>query len=159
MDKQQEQSLFSTEEYKATFKKNKKGNSEENLQLAVCEYLRNTYPDVIWMCDLASGMKLPIFIAARNAKMRSSRGLPDLFVAKPVLCKRNSDHIMEGPYNGLFMELKKEGTRLKNGNMPKSDHMDEQAVILARLKQLGFRAEFACGYTEAIKLIDEYLKG
>lgn len=158
MDKQELQSLFTAEEYKANFKVNKKGKKEEAVQLQVCEYLRNVYPNTIFMCDLASGMRLPIWIAAKNKLMRSSRGLPDLFIAKPYLCKANSNHVMDGPYSGLFIELKKDGIRLKNGNLPTNEHHAEQEAILVKLRALGYRAEFACGYEEAIKLIDEYLK-
>lgn len=157
MSDQKEQSLFSAEEYTAAFKKNKKGKKEEDLQLAVCEYIRDKYPDVIFMCDLASGMKLPIWIAARNSKMRSSRGLPDLFIAKPAYV----ENIPGSPnlYYGLFIELKKDGIRLKNGNIPKTDHHDEQALILARLNRVCYKAVFGVGYDECIKIIDDYLSG
>lgn len=140
-----EASLFTADEFRKISKK-KSGKHEEKIQLAVCDYIRNQYPGVIFFCDLASGMKLPIWIASRNARMRSSRGLPDLFIAHRGL---------GGP--GMFIELKKDGTRLKNGDMPKSDHIKEQAEILHQLRTIGFRAEFACGYDEAVKLIDKYL--
>ena len=154
MAKQELQSLFTPEEYKANFKVNKKGKKEEAVQLQVCEYLRNVYPNTIFMCDLASGMRLPIWIAAKNKLMRSSRGLPDLFIAKPMSDK----FIDKVGYNGLFIELKKDGIRLKNGNLPTNEHHAEQEAILVKLRALGYRAEFACGYEEAVKLIDEYLK-
>jgi len=154
MSTKEQPSIFTAEEYSKSFKKNKKGQKEESLQLQVCEYLRNNYPDVIWFCDLASGVKLPIWIAAKNAKMRSSRGLPDLFIAQPT---NYADH--EGyTCGGLFIELKRESVRLKNGSISKSDHHDEQAEILKRLEGYGYKALFACGYTEAIAAIDEYLK-
>ena len=154
MAKQELQSLFSPEEYKANFKVNKKGKKEEKIQLQVCDYLRNTYPDLIWFCDLASGLKLPIWIAAKNKQIRSSRGLPDLFIAKPMSDK----FIDKVGYNGLFIELKKDGIRLKNGSLPTNEHHAGQEAILVKLRALGYRAEFSCGYEEAVKLIDEYLK-
>ena len=154
MAKQELQSLFTAEEYKANFKVNKKGKKEEKIQLQVCDYLRNTYPDLIWFCDLASGLKLPIWIAAKNKQMRSSRGLPDLFIAKPMSDK----FIDKVGYNGLFIELKKDGIRLKNGSLPTNEHHAEQEAILVKLRALGYRAEFSCGYEESVKLIDEYLK-
>ena len=158
MAKQELQSLFTAEEYKANFKVNKKGKKEEKVQLQVCDYLRNTYPDLIWFCDLASGLKLPIWIAAKNKQMRSSRGLPDLFIAKPVSFNNESGTALLLPFSGLFIELKKDGIRLKNGNLPTNEHHAEQEAILVKLRALGYRAEFACGYEEAVKLINEYLK-
>ena len=157
MAKQELQSLFTADEYKANFKVNKKGRKEEAVQLQVCEYLRNVYPNTIFMCDLASGMRLPIWIAAKNKLMRSSRGLPDLFIAKPSYGNRHIPNLAN-LYYGLFIELKKDGIRLKNGNLPTNEHHAEQEAILVKLRDLGYRAEFACGYDEAIKLIDEYLK-
>lgn len=153
-------SLFSLEEFKENFVPNKKiKKAEEKIQLAVCNYIRNKYPEVIFTCDLASGLKLPIWLGALHKKMRSSRGLPDLFIARPYHAKRNIEHIMEGPYHGLFLELKKDGTkiRLKNGELTADKHIREQEAILARLRHLGYKSEFAVGVDEAIRLIDEYL--
>jgi hypothetical protein len=139
-------SLFTPEEYKESFKKNKKSKAEEAIQLEVCAYIKAMYPNVIFMCDLSSGMKLPIWLAARNAKMRSSRGLPDLFIAES-----------RGGYSGVFLELKKDGIRLKNGDMPSSEHIKEQEEILHNLRMRRYAAEFACGFDEAKVLIDSYL--
>lgn len=164
-DKPSNQSIFSAEEYKALSKKRGKSQrKEESIQLAVCNYLRAKYPDVIWFCDLSSGMKLPIWIAAKNKKMRSHRGLPDLYILRPRYVKGKRRTMVSGfteeytlMYHGLCIELKKDDVRLKTGGIAKSDHHDEQADILARLNQLQFKAVFACGLEEAIKVIDEYL--
>lgn len=158
-----QQDIFSAEEFKKMVRKKSK-KSEENIQLAVCKHIKDNYPDVIFTCDLASGMKLPIWLAARNKKMRSSRGLPDLFIAFPkaeyVYAKLfNGSEIRVPKVNflGLFIEFKKEDVRLKNGEISRSEHHNEQAAILTRLSHLGYKSEFACGVTEAIKIIDEYL--
>jgi hypothetical protein len=143
------QNTLGLKEYKDIVKgKKKRSKAEENLQLSVCEYIRTKYPTVIFMCDLASGMKMPIWMAARNKKMRSSSGLPDLFIAK------------ENRGNGLFIELKKEGTKLmkKDGKTPATPHLAAQAEILARLSQEGYCAVFCVGYDEAVFMIDAYLK-
>lgn len=151
------QSLFSVEEYKKLSKKRGKSQKkEESIQLAVCNYLRAKYPDVIWFCDLASGMKLPIWLAAKNKKMRSHRGLPDLYILRPSYENRDINCLRK-LYYGLVIELKKDDVRLKTGGIAKSAHHDEQAEILARLNREGFKAVFACGLDEAIKVIDEYL--
>lgn len=122
---------------------------EERLQVAVCTYLKLQYPHVIFMSDIASGMKLSIGSAVRAKKMRSSRGQPDLFVCEP-----------RGIYHGLFLELKREGTKvfLKDGvTIPLNEHLIEQHQMLSELRTKGYMAEFACGFLEAKKIIDEYL--
>lgn len=143
------QQVLDVKQFKALRKKGvKKAKEEENVQIAVCAYLKHKYPDVIFTCDLASGMKLPIWLAARNKKMRSSSGLPDLFIAQP-----NKRH------HGLFIELKKEksGTILKDGSVSTKKHVVNQNNILQRLNHYGYSAVFAEGYREAIGIIDAYL--
>lgn len=150
--KKEQKSLFSAAEFREDLVKEAKGGKrkkqEEKLQLAVCDYLRAQYPNVIFTCDLASGLKLPIHLAARHKRMHSSRGLPDLFIAHPArtdLC------------SGLFLELKKAGTRLQNGEIPSTKHHKEQSDILHRLHDKGFAAKFVCGFEEAKKAIDDHL--
>lgn len=70
--------------------------------------------------------------------------------------KKNWDYISAG----LFIELKKDGTHLKkkNGDWA-TEHIAEQAKTLEDLRARGYCAEFAVGFDEAKKLIDEYLGG
>lgn len=141
----EQQHLFTPDEIKKELSKGKKG--EENLQLALCNYLRKNYPAAVWFCDVASGMKLPIWVAVRNSKMRSSRGLPDLFIAEP-----------KGGFSGLFIELKKDGVKLFNKKGEGYDkHIREQNAILKRLRDSKYSASFAVGYTEAVSMIDMYM--
>ena len=122
---------------------------EESLQIAVCNYLKLQFPPVIFMSDVASGMKLSIGQAVRAKKMRSSRGMPDLFIAE---AKNN--------YHGLFIELKKEGTKifLKDGCTLVSDsHIIEQYEILKYLERKGYKALFGIGFDRCKIIIDEYL--
>jgi hypothetical protein len=164
-----EQSLFSPEEFKKLkpAKGGKRQKREEKVQLQVCSYLKAKYPHVIFQCDLASGMNLGKRVGGMNTRLRSSRGMPDLFIAQPIyntVCYENKDTGAKSwrqdgiTYAGLFIELKMEGARLKNGNISSSDHHREQQAVLDRLRAQGFKAEFAAGYEEAIKLIDDYLQ-
>ena len=154
-----EANLFTPEEFKENFKKNTKVK-ESKIQVEVCEYIKKNYPDVIFQCDLASGMNLGKHIGGMNARLRSSRGLPDLFIAH---------HSYQGApvktpgltrlYYGLFIELKRDGKSpyLKNGSLSSDKHVKEQAAILKRLEAQGYKAVFATGAKEAIAIIDEYL--
>lgn len=136
---------------------------EESLQLSVCNYLRLQYPATIFMSDIASGMRLSIGQAVKAKKLRSSRGQPDLFIAEqkrvlqPVLGIRQE--FEEQLYSGLFIELKREGVRLKkkDGSWA-DDHISEQAAVLEALRNRGYYATFAVGFDEAKRIIDEYLQ-
>lgn len=72
---------------------------------------------------------------------------------------------------GLYLELKKEGEKIypgsraknrfksKDGKEYKTEHLMEQADCLYDLRQRGYCAEFAIGFDEAKRIIDEYLGG
>lgn len=151
-----EANLFTPDEFKKTFKKNTK-IKESNIQVEVCKHLKDNYPDVIFQCDLASGMNLGKHIGGMNARLRSSRGLPDLFIA--ARNPQNIQHEIDVCYYGLFIELKRDGKSpyLKDGSLSSNEHVQEQAAILKKLEEQGYKAVFAVGAEEAIKIIDEYL--
>lgn len=171
MAKQELQSLFTADEYKANFKVNKNGKSEHEIQVDVCQYIKKRYPDVIFTSDLASGMNLGAHVGGMNTRLRSSKSIPDVTVYEP----KNSDLFENGIlFCGLLIELKRDGVKLKRDKdakkILKDDyklrlkgdwydlHIEEQALMHERLRRKFYKVEFACGYDEAIKLIDEYLK-
>ena len=135
---------------------------EENLHLKVCDYLRKNYPDVLFRTDFSSGMKMTPGQAAKHKKFQKSRAWPDLFIAKPTMKieynRYAGEQFLDG-YAGLFLELKAEGTKLckKNGEMVANKHYREQAEMLEKLRKLGYCAEFAVGYDQAIRIITNYL--
>ncbi len=124
--------------------------TEQQIQQNIADYLRVTRPNVIFHSDFGSGVKLTMGQAVRQKRLNGGRrAWPDLFIAEPV-----------GKYHGLFIELKKDGTRLKKKDGTwATDHIKEQAVMLTKLEEKGYRATFAIGYGEAIYLIEEYLGG
>jgi hypothetical protein len=113
--------------------------------------------------------------------MRSSRGLPDLFIAA---ARDFNVHIEQyqvvenGPieegghevthtrvlskntWYGLFLELKSEDVVIynKDGSLRKDPHLAEQNTILEQLTNEGYKAVFAVGFQKAKEIIDEYLK-
>jgi hypothetical protein len=128
----------------------KKKQTEGQLQMAVCNYIRTQYPNVLFISDLSSGMKLPIHVAARNTHLRSNRGMPDLM----ILESRNG-------FFGLMLELKAEGKSpfLKDGvTLSSNEHIREQAAILQKLREQLYIAAFAVGFEQARQIIDNYLK-
>ena len=126
--------------------------SEESLHIAVCQYLKLQYPHVIFNTDL-SGLRLPIGLAKKAAKMRSSRAFPDIVVYEKK--GEYSKYI----FHALFLELKKEGTKIfrRNGKMVADKHIREQARMMELLRERGYYAAFAIGFDEARRLIDWYL--
>ena len=135
---------------------------EEILHLKVCDYLRKNYPDVLFRTDFSSGMKMTPGQAAKHKKFQKSRAWPDLFITYPQFDGweiKEGDLIVNLRKNGMFLELKAEGTRLykKDGTLRKNKHIEEQTEILDKLNKSGYYARFAVGYDEAIRIITNYL--
>lgn len=157
--------------------------SESELQESVANYLVREYPDVMFHSDFGSGVKLTPAQAKRQKRQNGYRkGWPDLFIAQEratwitpdgqyepmeslhaltVRWKKAGKPIDGWKYGldyGLFLELKKEGTRLKKKNGEwATEHIAEQAKVLEKLRQRGYCAEFAVGFEEAKRIIDGYL--
>lgn len=79
-----------------------------------------------------------------------------------------------GLYFGLYIEIKKDGTKLKRDKDAKKilkgdtkirkkgdwfdKYIEEQAGMLENLRARGYRAEFGVGFDECKQIIDEYLR-
>lgn len=134
--------------------------TELELQAQVADYIRLQYPDVIFHSDFGSGIKLTMGQAIKQKRLNGGRrSWPDMFLAETVIVERE-DGAYEG-LSGLFVELKREGTRIfkKDGKLVADEHIREQFDMLHDLRARGYAAEFACGFDEAKKLIDDYMKG
>lgn len=142
--------------------------TEAQLQVQVADYIRLQYPDVIFHSDFGSGIKLAMGQAIKQKRLNGGRrAWPDMFLAEPMA--RKIDLSKDSPfdkttklmYAGLFIELKREGTRIfkKDGTLVSDEHIREQFDMLADLRQRGYAAEFAIGFDGAKKLIDDYMKG
>lgn len=130
---------------------------ESTLQCHVADYLRLQYPHVLFHSDYGSGIKLTPGQAAKQKRQNGGRrAWPDMFIAEP---KVDLEYMIK--YSGLFIELKKAGTRIfkKNGTLVSNAHICEQFDMLEQLRRRGYVAEFACGFDEAKQIIDRYLGG
>ena len=138
--------------------------TELELQAQVADYIRLQYPDVIFHSDFGSGIKLTMGQAIKQKRLNGGRrSWPDMFIAEPkkvVISKGEHTRLVAG-YHGLFIELKREGVRIfkQDGKLVADEHIREQFDMLHDLRARGYAAEFACGYDEAKKLIDDYMKG
>lgn len=129
---------------------------EKYIHQNIADYLRLQYPNIIFFSDYAAGIKLTIGQARAQARLKSSRGIPDIFIAKPSTIKYGDT---VNNYNGLFIELKSDNVKVfkKNGDVVSNPHIQEQYNILKELEILGYKAVFAVGFDQAKKTIDNYL--
>ena len=124
--------------------------TELELQAQVADYIRLQYPDVIFHSDFGSGIKLTMGQAIKQKRLNGGRrAWPDMLLAEP-----------RGDYHALFIELKREGTRIykKDGTLVSDEHIREQYDMLEQLRRRGYAANFACGFNEAKALIDRYMR-
>lgn len=131
--------------------------SESLLHEMVCQYLRVQYPNVLFHTDFGAGLKMTMGQAVRQKKLQCTRAWPDLFIAQKLYIGSGTNLQV---YAGLFLELKKEGTKLylKDGTTMVADpHVREQAEVLEKLRERGYKAEFAVGFDAVKRIIDNYL--
>lgn len=123
----------------------------ENREYQICKdisiYLRLQYPLVIFHWDLA-GLNLSRAQSGMMKSIQFHRGFPDLFIAESRL-----------GYNGLFIEVKAEGTRLYKRNFEAATpHIGEQSEFMDGLRLKGYKCAFGIGFDECKSIIDSYLK-
>lgn len=159
---------------------------EHQLYEKIARYIQTNYPDVIYRFDIAADLKLTQGQAAKHKRLHPKRGYPDLFIAEsrvdvgkevdgmyeltsshfgtkdnPVEVFDKPDNEMWHIYNGLYLEIKADGNSpfKKDGTLKKDEHLEEQEEMLEALRLRGYKAEFAVGFEQAKKIIDEYLGG
>jgi hypothetical protein len=122
--------------------------TESKLQEQVADYLTYRYSEVLFHSDFGSGVKLTMGQAVKQKRQNGGRrAWPDIFIAEPI-----------NGYHGLFIELKRDKTRIKKRNGEwASEHIAEQANMLQKLKEKGYKAVFAVGFDQARSIIDDYL--
>ena len=131
--------------------------TELELQAQVADYIRLQYPTVIFHSDFGSGIKLTMGQAIKQKRLNGGRrAWPDMFLAE-VKAVDDARKVCFG----LFIELKKEGTRIfkKDGTLVSDAHIREQYDMLHDLRARGYAAEFGIGFEATKKLIDDYMKG
>lgn len=126
--------------------------TELSVHNQVCKYLKAQYPNVMFLSDFAAGIKMSIGMASRQSLQKSNHAFPDIMVFEKDIYEK---------YNGLFIELKRDHDALyaKSGQYIKSQHIEDQLNCLYALRDRGYKAEFACGFDEAVGIIRNYLSG
>jgi len=122
-------------------------HNEYKLQVQVCEYIRKQYPEILFMSDTITSIKLTPIQGYRNKQIQKDGfKTPDLIVFKPN--KR---------FNGLFIELKIKSPYKKNGEILSDEHLKAQQETLQHLIKLGYYASFAWNFEQCKEIIDLYL--
>jgi hypothetical protein len=123
-------------------------STEAGVYTLLAMWLKKTYPDLIWFFDL-SGVRVHEGTKPMMAYMRSKTGIPDLIILEP-----------RKGYFGLMLEIKRKASPVyqQNGNLYKDHHLEQQALMLDRLRQMWYYADFAVGLEDAQNKIMEYLK-
>lgn len=121
--------------------------SEYDEHLFVCNWLTHYHPDIIYFSS-GDGLRLHPKTASDFAKLKSNRGIPDIFIPEPNL-----------NYPGLFIEMKNIGVKIfkKDGITPTSDTIEQQNITMERLEKKGYFCAFAIGSEAAIQVIKDYL--
>jgi hypothetical protein len=121
--------------------------SESNEQQAVVEWYRLQYPKqakrliAIPNGQWIAGQGKRKFALINKYKAEGwLNGVSDLLLAWPI-----------SPYSGLWLEMKDRGKT-------KSSLSTEQREWLSEMREAGYRAEWAAGFEEAKKIIEEYLQ-
>lgn len=121
---------------------------EYHLQVQVCTYLEYQYPNVQFLSDAISNVKLTAPQQVRNSKIQKKDfKCMDLLIFEP-----------RGKYHGLFIELKVKSPYKKNGDLYKSEHLEGQSKSIEQMKRKGYYACFSWGFERTKYIIDEYMK-
>src|ERR1700747_498375 len=114
--------------------------TETDLYEQLALYMNVRYPKIIYHFDL-SGLWTPSRKLRNLYGRLNKRAYPDLFIA-------HVSHTGSTIKYGLFLELKKDSTVLfkKDGTLRPNPHHQEQAEVLARLREAGYEAQFAVGF-------------
>lgn len=140
-------SLFSLDSMPLKKSKKMPIQTEKELTRQICQYIRTQYPSVYFFTD-PSGMYQKSWAAKAMLKNnRSKHAQLDIIILEP-----------NNLYFGAVIELKRNREKIykKDGEFV-SDHIKEQADSIFHLLKKRYYAEFAIGFDQAKRIIDNYL--
>ena len=118
--------------------------SESTEQQAVVQWFRMQYPKHR-LISIPNGQWVALkgyrkFKLIEKYKAEGlTNGVSDLFLCVP-----------KNGYSGLWLEMKARGKGVKSLS-------DDQALWLSDMEKIGYKAEWAAGFEQAKKIIEEYL--
>ena len=93
-----------------------------------------------------SGTNMSKAARGKAKVLRSERGFPDLTIFE-----------VKHGYGALHLEIKTETPFKKNGELKAGEHLLEQQIVIDKLRNRGYRAEFVWSLDQAIEVIKSYL--
>lgn len=108
---------------------------EQKIQIAVCNWMRLRYPDLLFTISPA-GMIRGANTAVLMKRLGYRNGTPDILIFEP-----------RGRFHGLFIELKAEKGYLS----------EDQRVFIAKAVFLRYATAVCFSYEEAIKTVENYM--
>jgi hypothetical protein len=110
-------------------------------------WVKLQHKGLLYQFDFAADSLLTPRQAKERKDLSTGDKWPDIFFPEP-----------RGGYYGLYIELKREDTKIYNTKgMFSSDHLEKQAEMLAKLRAKGYEAQFAKGAAGARLLLTQYL--
>lgn len=113
-------------------------NKEDALQIAVANYIRLQYPNVLFF-HVPNGGKRNVIEASKFKRMGVLSGVPDILMFRET---EFGDYI-----SGLAIELK------IKPNKPSKNQLE----VISKFRSLGFVVEVCYDFESTIKIIDNYM--
>lgn len=121
--------------------------SEQKLQIKLCSYIKNFYPNVYFSSD-PSGLRVTPGLRSLLKATRSSHAQLDVTILEPSRC---------GLYHGLIIECKKETPYKQNGELKEDQHLKDQLATMNLLEFKGFRCQWCWDYETGVAILNGYL--
>lgn len=143
---------------------------EETMQLQLCQWLRDTFPQVHFRSDTGSGAFNSKLAKNTHNLQQSSDSLPDI----TIFSARRGYHalMLELKADGVELKMKRDGRTVRvtkrNGRVIERDykirkkgdwatlHIEKQASRMVELREAGYLAMFAVGLEKSKEIICWY---
>lgn len=119
--------------------------SEQILQIKLCSYIKNFYPNVYFSSD-PSGLRVTMGLRSLLKATRSRHAQLDITILEP----RNGRF-------GLIIELKKESPWKSTGGLKKDKHLEDQYESLRHLLSKGYKTEWCWSFEMGKDILEQYL--
>lgn len=121
--------------------------SEQKLQIKLCNYIQNFYPNVYFSSD-PSGLRVTPGLRSILKATRSRHAHLDVELLEPS---------KDGKYHALIIECKKVSPLKKNNTISEEKHIQEQVSVMNMLRSKGYYCMFCWSLEGGINIVNEYL--
>lgn len=119
--------------------------SEQILQIKLCSYIKNFYPNVYFSSD-PSGLRVTQGLRSLLKATRSKHAQLDVTILEP----RNGKF-------GLILELKKESPFKSIGGLKSDRHLQDQWSTMNHLTIKGFLCMWCWSFNDGVDILNKYL--